>query len=94
MRQAPAISIISVVEAMRRPDESLLDAATRLIIEEALYREGTQIRAAKLIGMSPRVMNYQLGKFAGRPKDQADAESGPRPVVRRFPLAPARGAYP
>ena len=58
----------------RQPDESLYQTAKRLLTIEAMRRSrapqsGTQAKAAKLIGVSPRTFNYSLEVLGLRPKD-------------------------
>jgi len=67
----PVVFIAHLIDALRHPGESRLHAAERTLLEEALWTaRGCQQAAAEDLGISPRVMNYKLGKRAMRPKDR------------------------
>jgi DNA-binding NtrC family response regulator len=88
----PIFSLISVVEAMKRPDETIEQAAERCMTEEAMYRaDGSQAQAATILGISRRVMNYRIAKLRTRPVDQRKKDTEePEPVP--FPSRFERGA--
>ena len=58
-------------ERARRPGESLLDAIRREIIAQVIADSPRQVDAARTLGVSPRVLNYELGKTEERPVDLA-----------------------
>jgi transcriptional regulator with GAF, ATPase, and Fis domain len=63
--------LLTMVTAGRHHGESALDAAQRLLLLQALkVAHGQQRKAAQLLGVSPRVLNYMMAKWGMRPKDK------------------------
>ena len=54
-------NILALALAYQEPGESLLGTVEKMMIRQALERNhGNQKRASKILGISPRVMNYKL----------------------------------
>ena len=54
-------SILVSVERYAQPGENLLHLAQDSLIAEAMHRAGgVQARAAKILGLSPRMVNYYV----------------------------------
>lgn len=76
----PAVAVLALVHGMSKPGEDLIEAAKRIVLEEALWRcGGVQRDAAKLLRISPRVLNYHLAQYGMRPKDASG------PLLRSVP---------
>ena len=76
------------------PRASLFAIAERSVLEEAMELSGNCQRCmARIIGVSPRVVNYKMQKFGMRPKDSGGKRTSspcgrhwaPSPVWRPCP---------
>lgn len=57
--ETPPLSLLTPALAMRRTGETLFETAKRVMVNEALMRTGgNQVGAARLLGITPRAMNY------------------------------------
>lgn len=56
-------------------DESVLDTATRLLVDEAMVAAGSQRQAAMLLRVTQRQLNYLLYKRRLRPCDKHKVET-------------------
>ena len=65
----PGLNILEACVCERRVGESLYEVATRVLTQEAIALTHTQKEAARLLGVSPRVMNYNAEQLGLRPKD-------------------------
>jgi DNA-binding NtrC family response regulator len=65
------LGILSACESLKRPGETLLETATRALANEALKATGgNQKRAAQLLGIPSRVLNYICQDLQIRPIDK------------------------
>lgn len=63
-------ALLDYVRSNMRQGETAFDVARRMLVSEALKRtEHVQKDAARLLGVSNRVMNYHVGNLGLRPKD-------------------------
>lgn len=73
---APSMLILWSVLRERQPDENLFDSAERLLLFQALAEcVGVQGKAAELLGITKRVMNYKCERLGWRIKDLKNAEA-------------------
>jgi DNA-binding NtrC family response regulator len=64
--------LLSVVQAVRSPDESILGTSERILIRQAYFAaRGNQQLAAMVLGISKRTMNYRMRKYGLRRVDGA-----------------------
>jgi DNA-binding NtrC family response regulator len=69
--------LLDLVLRGRYGNEDCFEAANRLLVTQALQLcKGSQKKAAEILKTSPRVLNYQLKKYAMRPKDKDENASG------------------
>lgn len=66
----PAYSILEAVALARRDGETMVDAAQRLLLAEALFRtNGSQRLAADILKTTPTWVNHHAAKHGWRPRD-------------------------
>ncbi len=83
IRHAPTFGILDACEADRMRPETVFETATRLLLFEALLRgQGDQKRAAAILGVSERTINYKLELLGWRPTDRKQAKRGTRGGTR------------
>lgn len=62
---------LGLAEEQREPQETVLEAAERLLTLRAVESAaGIQSVAARRLKITPRCMNYRLAKLERRPKDR------------------------
>lgn len=61
--------IYNLASMERAGDESVLEAAERLLLKYALAHSPSQAAAARMLGLTNRVMNYKCNKYSLRPSD-------------------------
>jgi hypothetical protein len=60
------MSLLDAVDLRRRPNETVLEALERLAYKGAMDRFSTQKRAGEFLGVSNRVMCYQVKRLGLR----------------------------
>ena len=74
----PGVSLVDWIAALAKPGESLLAAAKRELIEEAMARNnGVQKHAAAMLILSNIRLNGHLARMNMRPKDKKNAQPEP-----------------
>ena len=69
--EQPEFKLLDIIDKMHLTGENAFETLKRAVIQEALYlTDGSQIKAAKLLGISPRRINYAAKDLSIRPKDQ------------------------
>lgn len=89
--QCPSIALIPLIDATRREGESIVEAAMRLVIYEALATTKTQREAAKKLGITYRMMTYyvRICKFTKfEPVGEPDKERSQKDEVANEVLGP------
>ena len=72
------MSLLDAVNLRKRPGETVLDALERLAYRGAMDRFPTQRRAGEFLGVTPRVMCYQVKKLGLRKGLYAEIQASDR----------------
>jgi hypothetical protein len=82
MKGSIAVDLVALVLTGAEDGESVFEAAERILIVQALERSfWIQKDAARLLGVTPRVMNYRMEELKIRPSDIVDESEEIRRVV-------------
>lgn len=70
--KSPCFQLIEIVETARRETETIFQAAERLLTHEALWESnGIQSEAAERLGISQRMMTYNIKKHRSHIENHA-----------------------